>query len=48
MLNIVYIKMYSLVSFIDCPFNIKFVVGFRLMHSVLLVENELNCGKFCV
>jgi hypothetical protein len=50
MLNIVFtcIKMYSLVSFIDNPFNVKIVVGFRLVHSVLLLENEFNCGKFCV
>jgi len=47
MLNIVLIKMYRLVSFIDSPFNIMIVVGFRHMHSVLLVENGLNCGKFC-
>jgi len=37
----------QIVSFIDSPFNIMIVVGFRLMQSVLLVENGLNCRKFC-
>jgi hypothetical protein len=46
MLNVTFIEMYSLMLLRWC-FYIKIVVEFGLVHSVLLMENEFNCGNVC-